>query len=157
MIQRRYENGLVKLLKDSLSQERGIFLAVFFHCWSCSEVPCVCANRQIRHFSSLWAAVCEWVDKLASETLHVSRHRSTAGVHPPCYPSVCRRLKESRLPFNPSCSPVGEAAEKFWLHLCIWCTVRSLHYCNHTCVILQNLVYMDLLLLFQFTCKSLDS
>lgn len=147
----------VKAPKGQPFSGKGEFFCCFFHCWSCSKVPCVCASRQIRHSSSLRAAVCEWSDKLASETLHVSRHRSTAGFHPPCYPSVCRRPKESCLPFSPSCSPVGEVAEKFWLHLCIWCTVKSLCYCNHTCIMLCNLLCMDLLLLFQFNCKSLDS
>lgn len=130
------------------------FSGCFFHCWSFSEVPCVCVQAD-RSDTLAQAAVCERSDKLASETLHVSRHRSTAGFHPPCYPSVCRGLKESCLPFSPSCSAVGKAAETFWLHpchLCNWCTVKSRLYSNHTCVVLSIL-----LLLFQFNCKSRGS
>lgn len=134
----------VKAAKGQPSSGKGDFWAVFFILEAVVRSP-VCVSRRIRHSTSLCAAVCEWSAKLPSETLHVSRHRSTAGFHPPCYPNVCW---ESCLPFSPSCSPVGEAAERFWLHpchQCIWCTVKSLRYCNHT-------LYYVILYIWTFCC-----
>lgn len=73
----------VRLLQDSLSQEGGFVFGLFSPHWSCSAVPRVCEKYGSAAFAHCRLLLCEWLEELASETLHVSLHRSTAGFHPP--------------------------------------------------------------------------